>query len=108
MQVGASLNGKNIRDTLAQMVYEVIAIPRDRNKKERVERYIKNDNLSVFSKTIYWTPVIKPSSAMGVFYSHWSRATRYLIGSDGKLEEMFSNIDDYDEWDSNDLQPNVL
>jgi peroxiredoxin len=71
---------------------EVVAISIDRNKKEQVEKYIQNYNLT-------FPVLLDPSQKVRKDYFILGLPTSYLIGSDGKLKGFISGAR---EWDSND------
>ncbi len=70
---------------------EVVAISIDRDKKERVEKYIKKYNLT-------FPVLLDPSQKVRKDYFILGLPTSYLIGADGKLKGFVSGAR---EWDSN-------
>ena len=83
---------QRIYEILGSEGVEVIAISIDRNKKERVEQYIKNYNLT-------FPILLDPRQKVRKDYFILGLPTSYLIGSDGKLKGFISGAR---EWDSND------
>ncbi|SVC62913.1 uncharacterized protein METZ01_LOCUS315767, partial [marine metagenome] len=67
------------------------AISIDRDKKERVEKYIKKYNLT-------FPVLLDPSQKVRKDYFILGLPTSYLIGPDGKLKGFVSGAR---EWDSN-------
>jgi len=83
---------QRIYEELSSEGVEVVAISIDRNKKERVEKYINNYNLS-------FPILLDPNQKVRKDYFILGLPTSYLIGSDGKLKGFISGAR---EWDSND------
>jgi peroxiredoxin len=83
---------QRIYEELSSEGVEVVAISIDRNKKERVEKYIKNYNLT-------FPVLLDPSQKVRKDYFILGLPTSYLIGSDGNLKGFISGAR---EWDSND------
>ena len=69
---------------------EVVAISIDRDKKERVQQYIKDYNLT-------FPVLLDPGQKVRKDYFIMGLPTSYLIGADGKLKGFISGAR---EWDS--------
>ena len=82
---------QKIYEELSSDGVEVIAISIDRNKKKRVEKYIKKYNLT-------FPILLDPSQKVRKDYFILGLPTSYLIGGDGKLKGFISGAR---EWDSN-------
>mgnify|MGYP001973899376 FL=1 len=82
---------QKIYEALNPSGVEVVAISIDRDKKERVEKYIKKYNLT-------FPVLLDPSQKVRKDYFILGLPTSYLIGADGKLKGFVSGAR---EWDSN-------
>jgi peroxiredoxin len=82
---------QRIYEELRSEGVEVVAISIDRNKKEQVEKYMKNYNLT-------FPVLLDPNQKVRKDYFILGLPTSYLIGGDGKLKGFISGAR---EWDSN-------
>ena len=83
---------QRIYEELRSEGVEVVAISIDRNKKERVKKYVQNYNLT-------FPVLLDPNQNVRKDYFILGLPTSYLIGGDGKLKGFISGAR---EWDSND------
>ena len=81
---------QRIYDELKSDGMEIVAISIDRDKKERVEKYIKKYKLT-------FPVLLDPSQKVRKNYFILGLPTSYLIGSDGKLKGFISGAR---EWNS--------